>query len=442
MYLLYHFAILLYAAMAAPRLLMALVRHGKYRSSLAERWGRLSDGIDPGAMTSIWLHGVSVGEVLAARTLLPALREQYPGHPVFLSTTTETGRQVAEGIEGLDGVFYFPVDLPGPIGRVLDQVRPMLVITVDTEIWPNLLRLCRRRGIRTVLVNGRISDRSFPRYRLARWFFRHVLGDLDLACMQSEESARRLMALGAPAPRVQVTGNLKFDALEPATGPVRRAPEGIQRTFRLTEGRTVVVAASTHPGEDASVLDAFDEVLERDASSMLVLAPRHPERADEVLTLSSDRGHAAVRRTELPFDREPRARVIVLDTVGELASLYELATVVFLGGSLVPHGGHNLLEPAVCARPVVFGPHMHNFAEIAELFRSNRAAVQLGAASELGPTLVRLLEDPVERASLGAAAQALVAAHRGATDRCVAAITGLVPSSRSPDAAVVMQFPT
>ena len=442
MYLLYQLAIVVYAVLAAPRLLVAMVRHGKYRGTLAERWGRLPAKIDPGTSTSIWLHGVSVGEVMAARALVPVLRDRYPGHPLYLSTTTETGRQVAEGVEGLDGVFYFPFDLSGTVQRVLDQVRPMLVVTVDTELWPNLLRHCRIRGIRTVLVNGRISDRSYPRYRLVRWFFRHVLQALDLACMQSEASARRLIAIGALADRVEVTGNLKFDALEQPTGLLRFGADGVQRTFRLLEGRAVVVAASTHPGEEPYALDAFEQVAARDPSAILVLAPRHPERADDVMTLVVGRGHPAVRRTELPFDRELRARVIVLDTVGELASLYELATVVFLGGSLVPHGGHNVLEPAVRARPVVFGPHMHNFAEIADLFLASRAALQITEPTALGPTLLRLLEDPVERASLGAAAQALVTSHRGATDRCLTLIEGLIPPTRSADPAVMMRFPT
>ncbi len=442
MYLLYQLVIALYAALAAPRLLAATLRHGKYRGTLAERWGRLPSEIDPGTSTSIWLHGVSVGEVLAARALVPVLRDRYPGHPIYLSTTTDTGRRVADGLEGLDGVFFFPFDLSGTVRRVLDQVRPMLVITIDTELWPNLLRHCQAREIRTVLVNGRISDRSYPRYRMARWFFRRVLRHLDLACMQSEASARRLIDIGAPAERVEVTGNLKFDALEPATGPVQLGGDGVPRTFRLLDGRPVVVAASTHPGEEGYALEAYEQVVARDPSAVLVLAPRHPERADDLVALAAERGHPTVRRTELPFDREPRARVIVLDTVGELASLYELATVVFLGGSLVPHGGHNVLEAAVRARPVVFGPHMHNFAEIAELFRANRAALQIDESSALGPTLLRLLEDPVECASLGAAAQALVMSHRGATERCAALIERMLPMTRSADAAIVMRFPT
>jgi len=441
MYLLYQLAIVAYALLVAPTLLLEMARHGKYRGTLRERWGRLPAAINPDRTPSIWIHAVSVGEVLATRALVPALRARYPDYPVWLSTTTETGRRVAEGAGGVDGLFYFPIDLSPVVRRVLARVRPVLVVTVDTELWPNLLRHCSRRGVKTALVNGRVSDRSFARYRLAGWFFRRALAPLDLCCAQSEESARRLTVLGVSPARVRVTGNLKFDTLDRPAPRAGWGPDDVRRVFRLSEGRTVVIAASTHSGEEGPVLDAFAAVRRRDSEALLVLAPRHPERAPELLAMARARGHEAVARTDLPVDREPRAAVVVLDTVGELAALYELATVVFLGGSLVPHGGHNVLEPAVHGKPVVFGPHMHNFAEIAELFLANRAACRIDEASELRPALTRLLADPVERASLGAAARALVEAHRGATGRSLEALAALLPPAAAP-AAVVMRFPT
>lgn len=440
MYLLYHLALLTYALLAAPKLLLDAIRYGKYRGTLAERWGRLPAGINPARTPSIWIHAVSVGEVLATRALIPALRDRYPDHSLWLSTTTQTGRRVADRLTGVDGLFYFPLDLAPIVRRVLDQVCPALFVTVDTELWPVLLRECRRRGVKTVLVNGRVSNRSYPRYRLAGWFFRRVLADLDLCCAQSEEAGRRLVALGVPTERVRVTGNLKFDTLDLPAVRSPRIPEGVRRVFRMPEGQTVVIAASTHPGEEAPVLEAFAEVRRRDPGALLVLAPRHPERADEVLALAAARGHEPVRRTALPLDSAPRVAVVVLDTVGELADLFDIATVVFLGGSLVPHGGHNVLEPAVCGKPVVFGPHMQNFAEIAELFVSSRAACQIAGAHELATTMTRLLDDPVERASLGAAARALVDAHRGATDRSVVAIGALFPPTADTVSAVVMPF--
>jgi 3-deoxy-D-manno-octulosonic-acid transferase len=440
MYLLYSLAIIGYAAALVPRLLYQAVRHGKYVGTLGERWGRLPADLNPDGAPSIWIHAVSVGEVLATRALIPALRERYPEHRLLLSTTTETGRAVATSVDALDGVFYFPVDLASVVGRVLDQVRPVLLVMVDTELWPNLLAQCARRGVSTLLVNGRVSDRSYPRYRLVRPFFRRVLANLSLCCAQSDESGRRLVALGVPEDRVMVTGNLKFDTLPVPESRASWLPQGVLRVFRITPGRTVVMAASTHPGEEAVVLDAFARIQQRDPGALLVVAPRHPERFSEVVALATRRGFDTMRRSALPLDREPRAAVVVLDTVGELATALQIATVVFLGGSLVPTGGHNLLEPAAWGKPVVFGPHMENFAEIAELFLANRAARQVGSADALESALADLLGDPVQRAALGAAARALVDANRGATDRTLDAIAALVTPSGGADTSIVMPF--
>jgi len=440
MYFLYSLAIICYAVLLAPRLLYDAVRHGKYIGTLGERWGRLPPVINPLCGPSIWIHAVSVGEVLATRALIPALRDRYPDHTLWLSTTTQTGRTAALGLAEVDGLFYFPFDLPPVVARALDRVRPRLFIMVDTELWPNLLRQCRRRGVKTMLVNGRISDRSYPRYRLVRPFFRQVLAGVDRCCAQSEESGRRLIDLGAPQSRVTVTGNLKFDTLPVPESGSPRVRHGVLRAFRIAEGRMVVMAASTHPGEETPVLEAFERIAHRDPDALLVLAPRRPERSGDVVALAARRGFETVRRSELPVDGEPLAAVVVLDSVGELATLFQIATVVFLGGSLVPAGGHNLLEPAAWGKPVVFGPHMENFAEIAELFLTNRAARQIHTAGALEPALSGLLGDPVQRAALGAAASVLVQAHRGATDRSLAALAALLPPTGGSPADVVMPF--
>ena len=497
MHLLYTAAIVCYALLMAPRLLYGAVRHGKYVGTLRERLGRLPAAIDPGGRPSIWVHAVSVGEVQAARTLIAGLRDRYPGHRLWLSTTTQTGRAVAARIEAVDGLFYFPLDLPRAVDRVLDRVRPALFVAVDTELWPNLLRRCARRGVRTMLVNGRISDRSYPRYKLARRFFRRVLAGVDRFCAQSDESARRLVDLGAPADRVVTTGNLKFDAVPPprpgprlgdgdgtasprrgprlgdgdgmvpprlgpwpgdgdgttpprpgprpgdddarpspgfAPEPGRRprgaAPEGdgdLPPSLGLAPGRPVLMAASTHPGEEEPVLDAFLGLRRGAPGLALVLAPRHPERGAEVAALAAARGLAAARRSRPPEDGAEPADVVVLDTVGELAGLFGAATVVFLGGSLVPVGGHNVIEAAAWGRPVVFGPHMQNFAEVAELFLANGAARQVGASTELEPALAGLLADPRRRAAMGAAARSVVEANRGAAARSLAEIAAVLP---------------
>ncbi len=432
MHLLYSAAIVCYALSMSPRLLYEAVRHGKYVGTVRERWGHLPDGIDPGGRPSIWIHAVSVGEVQAARTLIPGLRDRYPGHRLWLSTTTRTGRAVAAGIEAVDGLFYFPLDLPPAVDRVLDRVRPVLFVAVDTELWPNLLRRCARRGVRTMLVNGRISDRSYPRYRLVRRWFRRVLADVDRCCAQSDESARRLVDLGAPADRVVMTGNLKFDALPaPRPGP-RSRDDGLPRSLGLAPDRPVLVAASTHTGEEGPVLDAFRRLRVRVSGLALVLAPRHPERGDEVAALATGRGLTAVCRSRLPEDGAGRADVVVLDTVGELAALFPVATVVFVGGSLVPVGGHNVIEPAAWGRPVVFGPHMENFAEVAELFIAHRAALRVSRAAELEPALAGLLADPRQRAELGTAARSLVEANRGAAARSLAEIAAVLPPPGRP----------
>ena len=309
------------------------------------------------------------------------------------------------------------------------MVKPRLFVMMETELWPNLLRACRSAGVKTALVNGRISLRSFPRYRLARGFFRRVLADVDRFCMQSEESARRIVEIGADRDRVSVTGSLKFDSLE-IPGPVvaDRGRNRVLRYFRMSPDRPVVIAASTLKGEEETVLEAFQRIRAMWGNALLIIAPRKPERFDEVERLAQQPGWRVARRTELAVDSEPRVDVVILDTIGELAQLYQVATVVFVGGSLVDAGGHNILEPAVFGKPIVFGPHMHNFTEIARTFIENRGAIQVQADAELEDVLVELLSDPVKRAGLGAAARALVEANRGARARTLAVITQLLPS--------------
>jgi 3-deoxy-D-manno-octulosonic-acid transferase len=428
MYAVYTVLSLLAFVLALPWLAWQAFRHRKYIGSLGQRLGRLPLGVNVDAEASIWIHAVSVGEVLAARALVPALRERYPGLRLFLSTTTRTGQEVArQNVRHVDAVFYFPLDLPGVVDRFLDRLRPRLFVMMETEIWPNLLSACRARGVRTMLVNGRISSRSYPRYRLARPFIRRVLADIDRLCMQSEESARRVIDLGADPARVSVTGSLKFDSLDrPAAGVAGR--DRVLRFFRVRDGRPVVMAASTLRGEEVMVLEAFRAVQRAWPDALLVVAPRHPERFDEVVGIVRNEGCRVERRTALAIDAEPRGDVVVLDTIGELARLFEIATVVFVGGSLVDAGGHNVLEPGIFGKPVLFGPYMQNFAEIASAFLANGAGVQVASARELGEAFVSLLGDPVRRASLGAAARGLVEANRGARDRTLDVISALLPA--------------
>ena len=426
MYFLYSFLSLVGLVVVSPYFLYQAIRHQKYIGSLGQRLGYLPVAFNLDGDASIWVHAVSVGEVLTARALIEDLRRRYPSLKLFLSTTTLTGQRLAKrDLRDVDAVFYFPFDWGFTARRTLNVVKPRLFLMVETEIWPNLLRECRRRGVRTAVVNGRLSQRSYRRYRLVRPFFRRVLSDIDHFCVQGEEAARRVIDLGADPARVTVTGSLKFDSLDRSPVPSRHR---VLRFFRLSANRPVIVAGSTLRGEEEAVVRAFNRVRTAGNNALLVLAARHPERFDEVERLCRHEGLATVRRSELPIDAEPRADAVILDTIGELAALYQLATVAFVGGSLVPAGGHNILEPAVFGKPIVFGPSMHNFAEIAETFLRNGAAVQVRSPRELEDVMVDLMSDPVRRARLGAAARALVEANRGAKDRTIAAIAAILPS--------------
>lgn len=429
MYFLYSALAVAIVVAASPWFVYQALRYRKYVGSLSQRMGYLPVSFNMDGDPSIWIHAVSVGEVLTARPLARELRARYPRLRIFVSTTTLAGQGLAKrSVPEAHDVFYFPFDLGPFVRRTLDLVRPQLFVMMETEIWPNLLRECRARGVKTAIVNGRLSERSFPRYRLVRRFMSRVLDDIDQFMVQSEESARRFIDLGANPARVTVTGSLKFDSLEvpPPTAPAR-ARDRVLRYFRVEAARPVVVAGSTMKGEDAAVVAAFRRVRAAVPQALLVLAPRHPQRVDDVLQLCRHEGFKAVRRTELPIDAAPRADIVVLDTIGELAALYQIATVAFVGGSLVPTGGHNILEPAVHGKPIVFGPHMSNFAEIADTFLGNAAAVQVRGDRELGAALVELMTDPVRRARLGAAARALVDANRGAKDRSLEVLTALLP---------------
>jgi 3-deoxy-D-manno-octulosonic-acid transferase len=429
MYSLYSVLVLVLAVIASPWFLYQAARYKKYVGSLGQRMGYLPVSFNMDGDESIWVHAVSVGEVLTARPLISELKRRYPNLRIFLSTTTMAGQQLARrSVPDVDAVFYFPFDLGFVVKRTLNLVRPKLFIMMETEIWPNLLRECRARGIKTAVVNGRLSARSFPRYRMIRPMMRRVLDQIDKFLVQSEESARRFIDLGADPARVVVTGSLKFDSLEVSpTALQARSRDRVLRYFRVPATRAVIVSGSTMKGEEAFVLKAFRRVRSSAPNALLVLAPRNPERFGEAEALARSEGWKVARRSDLAVDAEPRVDIVILDTIGELATIYQIATIVFVGGSLVATGGHNVLEPAVFGKPIVFGPHMQNFLEIAEAFVSNGAGVQLTGEELLEQTFVELMGDPVRRARLGAAARALVEANRGANEKSVAVLAQLLP---------------
>jgi 3-deoxy-D-manno-octulosonic-acid transferase len=416
----------------APWWLLAMFRHGKYRAGFWERWGfvpsRLSaaptssaTAATPNSDSCIWMHAVSVGEVLAATGLIEELRRQRQGR-VVISTTTMTGQNLARDRFGAANVFYFPLDFAFAIRPYLRRLRPELLILVETEFWPNLLRLAHAQGTRIAVVNARVSDRSFPRYRRFRWLMRSVLATIDVYLAQTEEDARRLAAIGADAGRVRVCGNLKFDLRPPAASPlVASLRAGLERTGV----GPVIVAGSTVEGEEPEILQAFKRVLERWPQAVLLLAPRHPERFASVAGLLAASGLKWWRRSQ--WTGAPvSGGIFLLDSIGELGAAYELAQVAFVGGSLAPRGGHNILEPAFYGAPIIVGPHMENFRDVLALFAKQDAVRVVANGEELSSLLLHLLADERERADLGAKAAAVLRCHSGATARTAEIVQALV----------------
>jgi len=420
MYRLYSVILTLLALGYLPLFLVRKVWGAGYPLALRERFGFVRVPPPPLSNGRFWVHAVSVGEVMAAVPLVQALSARWPAADVVVSTVTATGEHVARARFGeAAATVTFPLDFRGAVRRAVRRVQPACFIALETELWPNLLRALRQARVPAVLANGRISDRSYRRYRLVRRLFRRVLGDIALFCMQSEEDARRIISLGAAPERVLVTGNLKMEAPSGDAGA-----EQLWRRLLHLGSAPVVVAGSTHRGEESIVLDAFLAVRPAADGLRLVLAPRHPERLDEVEGLARARGLSVVRRSRVnPGHGAP---VVLLDTMGELASLYAIADVIFVGGSLVPIGGHNVVEPALHAKAVVFGPHMANFRDAAALLLRADAAVQVADETALAATLGRLLADAPARQALGRAAWNAVRAHQGACVRTVAALERLL----------------
>ncbi len=385
----------------------------------------------PPAASRFWLHGVSVGEVLAGQPLACALREHFPHASFVISTTTDTGQARArEQLAWMDAHFYFPLDIPWLTERAVTSLQPALVIILETEIWPNFLRTCARHHVPVVLANGRLSDRSFARYRWLGRTMGDLLGHFQLCMMQSDADAERILQLGAPPERVLTTGNLKYAPPDAAERVRRdRIAAALQQQYHLGDGRPCIVAGSTVEGEEALLVEVFARLRTsaRLASCRLLLAPRHPERFAEVARHLEHFDWPVARRSQ-PRPEDVRAEVILLDTVGELAAAYRWADVAFVGGSLVPRGGHNILEPAAEGRPIVTGPHTENFRAILTRFRAADAVWQLPLASpdglrrELQTAFETLLLNPSQAAELGRRAQTTWAAEAGAVAATVSAL--------------------
>ena len=444
MYLIYSLLMGLAALLLLPYWLVQGLRQGKYLSNLNQRLGLSFPSLEklpPQRAGAIWIHAVSVGEALSSVTLARRLKEAYPNRPLIVSTTTITGQALArERLPFADAILYFPLDWAFCVRRAFRAVQPAIVVVLETEIWPNFLREAGRREIPVVFVSGRISDRSFARYQsylgkvgfFLRPFLRNALANARGFLMQSEKDSQRICALGAPADRVYVSGNLKYDQELPSPTPLANWLEAEARR----RGRSpIIIAGSVVATEEPLALIAFGVLQGEFPRALLVLAPRKPERFQAAAEFIHESRRKFIQRSQLAVPGAAQApagggdpsitddiTVLLIDSIGELASLYRLADGVFVGGSLVPSGGHNILEPAAFGKIAVFGPSMENFAEIASRFVAADAAVQVESPEDAGVAWIEHLRNPERSARMGENARQLVDASRGATGRALAEI--------------------
>jgi 3-deoxy-D-manno-octulosonic-acid transferase len=371
----------------------------------------------------IWLHAVSVGEAIAARPLLKALRSRYPNHAIVVTNTTETGKSTAAGFPEVDLCLYFPFDFLLSVWAILSAVKPRIIIIMETEIWPNFSREAGRKGIPLLLANGRISDRSFERYLKFSWFFRPALRCFSSICMQSEVGRERIAAIGADPQNIRVTGNLKNDISSRQVSADERRRLRVQ--YAIPDDCCVLTAGSTRDGEEQYIISTYKELSAEVSTLFLVLVPRHPKRAGEIAALLDSAGIRYQRRTALSNDRAlHHGEVLLVDTVGEMMNLYALSDLAFVGGSLAPLGGHNLLEPAAVGVPSVFGPHMANFREIEALVLQYGAGIQIHTPEELTVSCRALITSAELRGGLGQNGLKLIRDNGGATERHMEVIAG------------------
>ncbi len=417
MYVIYNIFLVVATVFLSPVVLFKLITVPKYRGGLTQKLGRLRKSVMRviKGTRPIWVHAVSVGEVMAAHPLIRELKKKYPHRKLILSTVTVTGHFTASRrVPEADAIFYFPFDYPCIIRRVIKGINPEIVLIAETELWPNFFRELKRQGIPSAVINGRISPHSYKNYQKFRKFFGMVFDQVTLFCMQSEEDAQRIRDIGADPGKVMVTGNLKFDQkiLGTQANPVA-----------ISAGRKVITAGSTHRGEEAALLEVFTRLREKYPKLLLIIAPRHPERFDEVEGVINSAGYECQRRTSL---RGPVKDVLLLDTIGELRSFYAVCDIAFVGGSLVKVGGHNLLEPAAMKKPVIFSRYMFNFKEISEALISSGGGIMVKDKGELYAEFNALLADGERAKSMGERAFRVIEANTGAAKKTIEAISRLI----------------
>ena len=421
----YNLLLVIVSIAVFPFLLGILLSRRKWRQGLAQRLGHLSPQIvdDLKGRRPLWLHAVSVGEVIAAVPILRRIRARHPTLPIVLSTVTVTGNYTArKELPEVDHVIYYPFDYYWISMRVIRKINPRLFLHTETEIWPNFLFVLGRLGIPSIIVNGRLSGKSTRRYRMAGFLFRKVVSNITVFGMQSQVDCNRAIEIGADPKQVLLTGNMKFDR-EVALLKDEEA-SAIVRELRLGKGRDIFIAGSTHKGEEEIILAVFDRLVSEFPTLALVLAPRHPERFADVAKLVSEAGFVCARKSRPEDDRfgPEGPQVMVLDTIGELSRTYGIGTVIFVGGTLVNVGGHNLLEPVAYRKPVLFGPHVQNTHEVADALKTTGGGIEISGVSDFHRWARDLLKDGKLRERLGNRAFDVILRNQGATERNLAIV--------------------
>ncbi len=419
MFYIYSASLYIFSIFFFPFMAVKMALKGKGRAGIGQRLGFMGDNFKlPSGGKAVWVHAVSVGETLAAVPIVKSLIDRNPGLAVYFSTVTETGNKVARENLGPDvRVFFYPFDFYAVVKNVVETIRPDVFVVVETEIWPNLLRALSDNGVPALMVNGRISPRSYRGYGRARFFMRRVLAMLTHLNMQTAKDAERIKGLGAPPERVSVVGNVKFDL---ACRTVKNgAGLVVKGRLGLPDAPLVMVAGSTHEGEDEEVLKAYRAILKVFPDAFLIIAPRHPERLPSVQALLTREGVRYRLKSALQGDTLTGPGVIILDTMGELAGLYRVGDINFVGGSWVPVGGHNVLEPVAFGKPVFFGPHMHNFAEISAILKDCGVGIEVEDGEALAREAIRLIREPERLDAIGKAAKETLLKNRGALERNV-----------------------
>lgn len=424
MYFIYNILLFIISLLLSPFILFAVLREKKYRKGLSQKLGFLPQHLLQKILGDrpVWIHAVSVGEVMATIPLIQEIKKRYPSQKIVLSTVTFTGNYTASiRVKEVDTVLYFPFDYPFIVKRVIKKINPKLFITLETEIWPNFLRELKRSNITSVVISGRISNNSYYKYRWSRFFFSKVLDNIDAFCMQTEVDTRRIINIGARPERVITIGNLKFDQRVPILSAEEKT--GLYSVLNLKEGQRIFIAGSTHKGEEDIVLEVFKSLKKGYEDLILMLAPRHPERFNEVAHLLSHHRLSSIKKTEIKMaKRENHYDVILLDTIGELSKLYSIGTIIFVGGSLVSIGGHNVLEPVAYKKAVIFGPHMENFSEISRSLKESGGGLQVHNREEFLLKARMLLQDDTVRDKLGEQAFKVIAHNQGAIKKVMEVI--------------------